>query len=96
MPIKRKLQEASSWFPNQHTPSINRCGGKWNRVCETSERLVKWSGEISKSYCVVSIHSCLESWCVCLVKAKCVRVALPCGVSESCNCVIGGATLGFP
>ena len=27
MPIKRKMLDASSWFPNQHTPSINRCGG---------------------------------------------------------------------
>ena len=26
------MLEASSWFPNQHTPSINRSGGKWNRV----------------------------------------------------------------
>ena len=33
---------------------------------------------------------------MCLVKAKCVRVALPCGVSESCICVIRGATVGYP
>ena len=33
---------------------------------------------------------------MCLVKAKCATVALPCGVSESCNCVIHGVTLGFP
>ena len=32
---------------------------------------------------------------MCLVKAKCARVALMCGVSEPCNCVIRGATLGF-
>ena len=31
-----------------------------------------------------------------LVKAKCARVALSCGVSESCNCVIRETTLGFP
>ena len=33
---------------------------------------------------------------MCLVKAKCARVALPFGVSKSCNCVICGAILGFP
>ena len=33
---------------------------------------------------------------MCLVKAKCAIVALPFGVSESCNCVIRGVTLGFP
>ena len=33
---------------------------------------------------------------MCLVKAKCARVALPCGVSESCNSVRCGAILGFP
>ena len=37
------------------------------------------------------VHKCR----VCLVKAKCARVALLCGVSKSCNCVIRGAILGF-
>ena len=30
--FKKKKLEASSWFPNQHTPSINRCGGMWKSV----------------------------------------------------------------
>ena len=33
---------------------------------------------------------------MCLVKAKCATIALLCDVSESCNCVIREATLGFP
>ena len=33
---------------------------------------------------------------MCLVKAKCATIALPCDVSEFCNWVIRGATLGFP
>ena len=38
------MLEASSWFPNQHTPNINRRGGPVvceGVECETSVRLVR-------------------------------------------------------